>query len=139
MEAGRIKQIDAPQEIYRRPTSRFVAEFMGEANLIASEQLFNARGETLAGRGMAMIRAEGFDLSFDGIDGDRVSVSGNVASKAFRGENWLINLVAQNGSPIMLSIPASRAALCPGLAVGQSITAYTRAEQIHFLPSEAGA
>lgn len=38
MRAGRIVQIGEPLEIYRRPTSRFVAEFMGEVNVIRLER-----------------------------------------------------------------------------------------------------
>ncbi|RMH49909.1 MAG: ABC transporter ATP-binding protein [Alphaproteobacteria bacterium] len=35
MRAGRIVQIGPPREIYARPNSRFVAEFMGEVNVFA--------------------------------------------------------------------------------------------------------
>ncbi|MFG0285795.1 MAG: ABC transporter ATP-binding protein [Phycisphaerales bacterium JB039] len=34
MREGRIEQIGSPQDLYRRPRSRFVAEFMGETNLL---------------------------------------------------------------------------------------------------------
>ena len=34
MEAGRIAQIGAPKELYRRPRSRFVADFVGKVGLI---------------------------------------------------------------------------------------------------------
>ena len=34
MQAGRIIQIGTPEEIYTRPVNRFVAEFMGEVNVI---------------------------------------------------------------------------------------------------------
>ncbi|HRE28922.1 MAG TPA: spermidine/putrescine ABC transporter ATP-binding protein, partial [Anaerolineales bacterium] len=34
MEAGRIAQIGAPQEIYLRPATRAVASFVGDANLL---------------------------------------------------------------------------------------------------------
>jgi iron(III) transport system ATP-binding protein len=34
MSAGRVLQVGTPEEIYRRPTSRFVAEFVGRVNLI---------------------------------------------------------------------------------------------------------
>lgn len=34
MENGYIKQIGTPQEVYHRPLSRFVADFIGETNLI---------------------------------------------------------------------------------------------------------
>lgn len=33
MRAGRIEQVGAAEEIYARPISRFIAEFMGEVNL----------------------------------------------------------------------------------------------------------
>ena len=35
MEGGHIRQSGAPAEVYRRPVSRFVADFMGETNLLS--------------------------------------------------------------------------------------------------------
>jgi iron(III) transport system ATP-binding protein len=37
MAHGRVEQLGAPAEIYRRPASRFVADFIGEANLLPVE------------------------------------------------------------------------------------------------------
>ena len=42
---GRIEQIGTPEELYERPTTRFVADFLGETNflsgrVVASEKLF---------------------------------------------------------------------------------------------------
>ena len=34
MAHGRVEQLGAPSEIYRRPATRFVADFIGEANLL---------------------------------------------------------------------------------------------------------
>lgn len=34
MRAGRIVQVGSPQEIYERPASRFVAEFLGRSNML---------------------------------------------------------------------------------------------------------
>ena len=36
MSAGRVQQIGAPAEIYERPSNRFVADFIGDTNLIAA-------------------------------------------------------------------------------------------------------
>jgi iron(III) transport system ATP-binding protein len=49
MRAGRIEQVSTPNELYLRPVNRFVAGFVGEANLLPGEV---RRGEvrTLAGR-----------------------------------------------------------------------------------------
>lgn len=37
MNEGRIEQVDSPQNLYKRPKNRFVAEFIGEINLIQGE------------------------------------------------------------------------------------------------------
>src|SRR6202042_722038 len=37
MNGGKIEQIGTPEEIYNRPVSRFVADFVGSANLIQGE------------------------------------------------------------------------------------------------------
>lgn len=34
MDAGRIQQIGTPEDVYRRPANRFVAEFVGRVNLV---------------------------------------------------------------------------------------------------------
>ncbi len=36
MHQGRVRQVGTPREIYERPATRFVAEFIGEANLLAA-------------------------------------------------------------------------------------------------------
>ena len=37
MQKGEILQIGTPQEIYNEPTNRFVANFIGESNIIPEE------------------------------------------------------------------------------------------------------
>ncbi|MFT4066328.1 ABC transporter ATP-binding protein [Paraburkholderia sp.] len=37
MNAGRLEQVDTPENVYLRPASRFVAEFMGESNFIVAK------------------------------------------------------------------------------------------------------
>ncbi len=39
MNQGRIEQIGSPQELYLRPRTRFVANFMGQSNLMSSDQV----------------------------------------------------------------------------------------------------
>jgi ABC-type Fe3+/spermidine/putrescine transport system ATPase subunit len=34
---GKVQQIDAPETMYRRPANRFVAEFLGSANVLSGE------------------------------------------------------------------------------------------------------
>ena len=37
MSAGKIEQLGAPRDIYQRPRTRFVAEFIGETNFVSGE------------------------------------------------------------------------------------------------------
>ncbi len=49
MRAGRIEQLSTPSELYLRPVNRFVAGFVGEANLLRGE-VRHGEVMTLAGR-----------------------------------------------------------------------------------------
>ena len=46
MESGRVVQIGGPAELYRKPANRFVAEFLGETNLIPAT-VANAGGSQI--------------------------------------------------------------------------------------------
>lgn len=48
MDRGRILQIGSPLEVYERPRTRFVAEFLGTANIFTAQTL------TTAGRGLSL-------------------------------------------------------------------------------------
>jgi ABC-type Fe3+/spermidine/putrescine transport system ATPase subunit len=37
MNGGRLEQLDSPEQVYLRPATRFVAQFLGEANLLEGE------------------------------------------------------------------------------------------------------
>ena len=39
MNQGRIEQVGSPQDLYLRPRTRFVANFMGQSNLMSSDQV----------------------------------------------------------------------------------------------------
>jgi putative spermidine/putrescine transport system ATP-binding protein len=71
LDAGKIVQIGRPLEIYRHPSNRFVASFVGESNLIEAE-IMQKRGTTvtLKNRAGYVFDAE----SRDAIDVGRVTV-----------------------------------------------------------------
>ncbi len=52
MHEGRLEQVGTPEEIYRRPGSRFVADFIGESNFV--EVSLSEDGTVLAGDGSAL-------------------------------------------------------------------------------------
>jgi iron(III) transport system ATP-binding protein len=60
MDGGRIAQQGAPQELYEAPQSRFLADFIGDANLVDGELTVDAQGAVFSAGGVsARVRADG--------------------------------------------------------------------------------
>jgi putative spermidine/putrescine transport system ATP-binding protein len=133
MDNGRIQQIGVPQDIYRRPRNRFVAEFMGEANIVSAGHLQGPGAVRLPRERLAMIRAENFELEAARLGEDRVEVIGRLVSKAFRGDNWLLNIETATGDQFMLSVTANQAAACGEIAIGAELRTYAEFGHVHLL------
>lgn len=87
MNAGKIQQIGTPEGIYNNPCSRFVADFIGEANLIPGDLL------DLPNDVFVAVRPERIELAYGDV-GPRLR--GRVASATFLGSDTLIEVnVAQ--------------------------------------------
>jgi spermidine/putrescine transport system ATP-binding protein len=95
MNDGRIEQIGTPEEIYRRPASRFVADFIGESNF-AEVEIVDGAAVTVreriplaapraarSGRAALMVRPECVRLT-PASEGDRDLV-GTVIKISFLG------------------------------------------------------
>ncbi|MFK0688440.1 ABC transporter ATP-binding protein [Mesorhizobium sp. IMUNJ 23033] len=133
MNSGRIQQIDTPQQIYDRPSTRFVAEFMGEANILVPGSVRTIDGGG-ASRETLMIRAESFHLDVKLAGQDGVALEGTLRAKAFRGENWLLTLAPDAGQEVLVCIPSALAGGCAELAAGQRLTVYASAAKVHAIP-----
>jgi iron(III) transport system ATP-binding protein len=60
MESGRIAQKGTPHELYEQPASRFLADFIGDANLVDGELAIGAGGPTFAAGGAGVqVKADG--------------------------------------------------------------------------------
>ncbi|MCC6868129.1 MAG: ABC transporter ATP-binding protein [Burkholderiales bacterium] len=60
MNGGRIAQEGPPADLYERPVSRFLADFIGDANLVDGEIAPTAGGASFAAGGVALpVRAHG--------------------------------------------------------------------------------
>jgi iron(III) transport system ATP-binding protein len=53
MDGGRIAQQGAPHDLYETPRSRFLADFIGDANLVEGELAISAGGATFSASGLA--------------------------------------------------------------------------------------
>jgi ABC-type Fe3+/spermidine/putrescine transport system ATPase subunit len=95
MREGRLEQIGTPEEIYRRPRSRFVAEFIGESNFFPAE-LAGAHGDPDS---VVMVRPEALVISPDEgfITGEILHTSflGNFTRVAIRCEGCADPVLAE--------------------------------------------
>jgi len=60
MRAGRIEQMGSPEEIYRRPRTRFTAEFVGIPNLLDGRVRDISAAETVVDTALGPLRAVGW-------------------------------------------------------------------------------
>ena len=96
MNQGRIEQDGTPEQVYERPISRFVAEFMGSANIIPAKRLGSDRVATDFGElgvaslpawesGHVAIRPE--DIEIRHASGPN-HLPGTITDRLFRGDHW---------------------------------------------------
>ncbi len=111
MRAGRIAQLGAPSEIYDRPTSRFVADFIGDTNILEGA----AEGGVLrmagwsspvaaplpAGPAAVALRPERVRLSAAGSG----FADARVEEANFLGDAVLLKLVLPGGTPLLARAP----------------------------------
>jgi spermidine/putrescine ABC transporter ATP-binding subunit len=134
MNAGRIEQVGSPHEIYERPRTRFVADFVGEINIIDgtwSEGLLRAAdgqampAPTVAGRtgpGAIAIRPERTVMSAPQAG----LLSGRIVTANFLGGQTLYRIVAENGASIL--VKEGRGEANPARAIGERVGVGWRAE-----------
>lgn len=146
MNRGRIEQIDTPENLYCRPKSRFVAEFIGEINLLPGE-VIDCSGQTISVRldQDTVIRVkrnqadnepanQAFDLNgtarFVAIRPEHLrpalqqnrfgnTLTVQISDKIYIGEAVKIKAEYKNKHNLLLKVPASEAA---NLVVGNRIS-----------------
>lgn len=136
MRNGRLEQVGRSEEIYGSPKRRFVAEFLGNANLIDGEIVPDGAGLSLrtpqgiklalpslpsdvVGRATVSLRAEALDLAGPGgTPAAGTSVAGRVMLRVFEGEAVYYEVeVPSLGMVFKVSAPKRRA----GSAIGDDV------------------
>ena len=127
MSQGRVEQIGTPQEIYYRPASAFVADFIGTMNRLTgtcSDGLLRVQGGVLrlpAGRGScdhAMFRPQDGRIVAPGAG----TLTGRVASAFFLGSMTRVVVDLGDGQTIVIDT-GERRGFAKGEAVGVDVAA----------------
>ena len=155
MSRGKIEQIGSPRDIYGAPRTRFVAEFLGSANIFSGKVVgrdgAHAVVETPSGRlrvdSAARPLAAGEAVTFT-VSGDRVNLSATapagdlnviqakVVGEEFVGATTTVHMEAADGTE--LKAQKSHAELAQiEIRTGQPVFVSWHAHQAHLLPAAA--
>ncbi len=131
LEAGRLVQCAPPQELYESPATRFVAGFLGGANVLegvaGTDGLLHcpAAGCTLrlttlvppGSRAAVALRAERITLSAEGELPPENAATGVLRGVTYQGAGWLCTVALAGGQTLRVQVPADRAVPPPGVPV----------------------
>lgn len=112
MRAGHLEQLAAPQELYARPTTEFVADFVGLTNRLPCEardghaEVLGGRvplleGSARSGKVLVLVRPEGIDIERD------PSGEATVLSASFLGAHGRVTTQTPDGRHVVVQVPSS--------------------------------
>ena len=128
---GRLVQLDTPRQIYERPATRFVAEFIGESNFLpisATDGGYAYAGQPLKlppglppqGRSLLMLRPERLHI-LQAPDDSLNMLRGTVQELVYQGDSVLLQVALADGLRIGVRCASTRNALMsvpqPGSAI----------------------
>lgn len=108
---GKIAQIGTPSEVYARPRTRFVADFVGSSNVLSPEVTRAFGGPAK----WSSLRPEALRLT----PADGVALAGTVTSIRYLGAGSRISVVL-HGTEVAALMPAGQPLPEPGTTVGLS-------------------
>ncbi|SDX04629.1 putative spermidine/putrescine transport system ATP-binding protein [Ruegeria halocynthiae] len=111
---GRIVQLDHPSQLYERPNSRFVAEFIGESSFLPvnlrdgiaylDDQIVPTSAPLPEGsHGSLVLRPEKMDIIREGEgSGDMIVLEGRCKEQVYQGESCLLYIDLSGGVEVAM-------------------------------------
>ncbi len=131
MQHGRLEQLDTPENVYRRPTTQFVAEFVGAMNRlpgrigdnhdvqVLSQRLtvLNPDGRRPGDAVEALLRPEAIEIVPDSAG------AGEVTNLTFLGSSVRLNVTLDTGQKVLVESSSLRDQMRPGDRITMRILA----------------
>lgn len=128
MRGGKVVQIGTPEEIYNNPSDQFVADFIGESNLLEGHVnggFFYAEGlppialgsKSVSGKVILSIRPERIEMI--GAENMENHVEGVVVDKTYQGVYTVFRV--QVAKEILFTVYVTRPEVAGRFAVGDSV------------------
>jgi spermidine/putrescine ABC transporter ATP-binding subunit len=151
MNAGRVEQVGTPTEVYRRPTSVFSAQFVGDANVLPAEvveagaeestiRLGDCRHQVRCpkpelGPAWLVLRPEAVEVRAGAPAGDSDTLHGVVRDVAFRGAGFGCRIeLPELGAQVKAEGPGA----APPFEVDDPVSVDWRPESCWLLPRAPG-
>ncbi|UXN57422.1 ABC transporter ATP-binding protein [Phyllobacterium zundukense] len=142
---GKVEQQGSPEDLYFRPAARYVAEFLGKANLFPvtlrgeadQTAVYAANSDHLIAKGdivrqsrddeaLCMIRPESWQIG--AAEGDRIGLPATVLEAVFVGDRRELHVDTPIGRQIVVTPGHQR------FSTGARISLTIAPQQIHLLP-----
>lgn len=117
LRSGELEQVATPREIYSRPSTAYVAQFIGHTNLLKGEvrdgiahcgnlswPVALPDGSAQFGSAQFSLRPEHVRLAGQSMTTDSVRVRGRVIDRAFHGATELIRVQCKDGLVLLATI-----------------------------------
>jgi iron(III) transport system ATP-binding protein len=118
MKLGEMLQMGVPEEVYRKPSNLFVANFVGKSNFLPDGAAANGFGQ-----GRHMTRPE--LLRLEKKSADDLEFAGTVETISYLGDRYEVHLDVQ-GNTWVAHFPQR-------LTIGDMVTVYLSKEDIHTI------
>ncbi|TPL82553.1 ABC transporter ATP-binding protein [Mesorhizobium sp. B2-3-13] len=145
---GKLLQVGAPDEVYDRPANRFVAEFLGEINMLplkgvrsaddgatglCEDRAVSLRGNsaTVGANAILAIRPEHMSIAREAAAGEN-GIAATAIASTYLGAATKLDLTTRQGAKVTVSVPNEVAAAA--LSKGNSVWLTWPAEKGFLLP-----
>ncbi|WP_442504133.1 ABC transporter ATP-binding protein [Marinivivus vitaminiproducens] len=144
MDKGRVLQVGTPIEIYDRPQTRFVADFIGEANLLAATASGDGRRFAIEGTGDVVLgddeRSEPGRRVTLAVRPERAVVTppgdggfdATVEQLIYAGNETHLHVILKGGQPFRVCLPNHQGA-APRYRAGEALGVVLPPEACHVL------
>ncbi len=138
MEAGKVRQLAPPSELYEFPNCRFVADFIGKMNLFEGKVVglsgnrvqvevaglgrleLDAQGPAGGEVGIA-VRPEKVRLCRERPGEDMIALHGSVSEVAYYGDMSFVYVTDDTGRTISANLQNEARSVAPSVTVGQEL------------------
>jgi putative spermidine/putrescine transport system ATP-binding protein len=128
---GRIVQVGRPDDVYERPNSRFVADFVGSSNLLPPDFSHRIGGT----KSWASLRPENVTITKNGgqAPAGQASVSGKIASVHYQGSQTRVTVGVDGDLRISANAPSAQGTF----REGELVTLSWQPEALHVMEQDS--